>query len=518
MTRIRLNNVDLAWLRMENPTNPMMITVLIQYRGRVDQERLIITIKESLDRYRRFRQRIVRPDRIFSRPYWEDDPDYRVENHVEKEVLQLPADELSLQELVNVKINTALDFNRPLWKVTLVENYPEDDVIIVRIHHCIADGISLTRVLLGMTRPVPAVPSNQPAAEISNQAAPQSGGATGILLDPTQSVDTGTHTPSVVRAENGNTNPLPGNGLLLRKPSILEILAASARIVFRPADPPNILKAPLGTIKKAVWSEPFSVAEIKKIAKYRHATINDVVMAVATGAILRYIDLHKDDRKRNIRAFIMVNLRGRSVDEELGNNFGLVFLTMPLDRSQPVERLEAIKQGMDSLKASAEYAATYLILNILGQLPEWVEHLATRILDTKGTVVSTNVPGPRHQISLAGTPIRSMIAWVPQSGRIGVGLSFVSYNNQLVVGLNVDAGVVPDPERFLQLFSEEFNAYGLKSPHSNRRDCEMISSIEVKDYFLCRFYSTYASWLAPGLVFPRLQVRTTQDKLSIREA
>ena len=447
MTRIRLNNVDLAWLRMENPTNPMMITVLIQYRGRVDHKRLVSTIKESLNRYRRFRQCIVRPNRIFSRPYWEDDPDYRVENHVEKEVLQLPANEASLQELINIKINTALDINRPLWKVTLVENYPEDDVIIVRIHHCIADGISLMRVLLQMTERSLSAPSNQAAVENPNQAGSETGGAGVILLDATQTAENSRPSPAETPAESGIGPPLPGKSSLFRKPTITEILAASARIVFRPADPPNILKGPLGTIKKAVWSEPFSVSEIKKIAKIKHATINDVVMAITSGAILRYIDLHNDARKRNIRAFIMVNMRGHSFDKELGNNFGLVFLALPLDRHQPVERLEAIKQGMDDLKASAEYAASYLILNILGQLP-----------DKKGTVVSTNVPGPRYQISLAGTPIRSMIAWVPQSGRIGVGLSFVSYNNHLIVGLNVDAGVVPDPERFLQLFSEEFNA------------------------------------------------------------
>ena len=122
-------------------------------------------------------------------------------------------------------------------------------------------------------------------------------------------------------------------------------------------------------MKKAVWSEDFSMPEIKKIANTRQATINDVLMAVASGAIRRYMDLHKDKRTRNIRAFILVNMRARSYDDELGNKFGLVFLGLPLDRNQPLERLEAIKSGMDSLKASAEYAATYLILNILGQVP-----------------------------------------------------------------------------------------------------------------------------------------------------
>ena len=198
-------------------------------------------------------------------------------------------------------------------------------------------------------------------------------------------------------------------------------------------------------MKKAVWSEDFSMPEIKKIANTRQATINDVLMAVASGAIRRYMDLHKDNRKRNIRAFILVNMRGRSYDDELGNKFGLVFLGLPLDRNQPLERLEAIKSGMDSLKASAEYAATYLILNILGQVPQWVEDLAIRILDTKGTVVATNVPGSRKQLYLADAPIESIAAWVPQSGRIGVGLSFISYNNKLVVGLNADTGLITRP-------------------------------------------------------------------------
>jgi hypothetical protein len=114
---------------------------------------------------------------------------------------------------------------------------------------------------------------------------------------------------------------------------------------------------------------------------------------------------------------------------------------------------------MDTLKASAEYAATYLILNILGMLPGWIEHLATRFLDTKGTVVATNVPGSRHELYLADAPIQSMCGWVPQTGRIGVGLSFVSYNDQLVVGLNVDAGLIPDPDKFIALFTEEYKSF-----------------------------------------------------------
>jgi hypothetical protein len=171
------------------------------------------------------------------------------------------------------------------------------------------------------------------------------------------------------------------------------------------------------------------------------------------------MDLHNDTHEKDIRAFIMVNMRGLTLDDDLGNKFGLVFLTLPLNRVQPMERLERVKNGMDFLKASAEYAASYIILNILGQLPEWVEHLATRILDTKGTVVATNVPGSRVELFIADAPIQSMVGWVPQSGRVGVGLSYISYNNQLIVGLNADAGVIPDPEKLLEFFTQEYRSF-----------------------------------------------------------
>jgi diacylglycerol O-acyltransferase / wax synthase len=433
VSRIKLNNVDLAWLRMEHSTNPMMITVVLQFDGRINYERLIATLDVSLGRYRRFRQRIVRPRQILSRPYWEDDPDYRVEDHVERLDLRLPADDAALEEMINRKMNTPLEFAHPLWKVTLADNHPDGSIIIVRVHHCIADGISLMQVLLQMTQT-----SSEAAANPASVANPN-------------------------RAEHpanpGEPLPNASRGASARKPTFIAITAAIARIIFRRPDPPSMFKGQLGVIKKVAWSEPFSVPEIKKIAHYRHATVNDVMSAVAAGAIQRYMKLHNGHRNRNLRAFILVNLRGREFDEELGNKFGLVFLTLPLDREGPMDLLDGIKSGMDSLKASAEYAGTYLILHILGLMPEWIEHLAVRILDTKGTFVVTNVPGPRGLLFLAGAPIGSIKGWVPQSGRIGVGLSFISYNDQLVVGLNVDAGLMPDPEKFLQLFTEEFKAF-----------------------------------------------------------
>ncbi len=442
MQKIKLNNVDHAWLRMESPSNLMMITVMFSFDGQVDYDRLVSSLATVVKRYRRFHQRIVMPAGILRRPYWQDDPSDRVEDHIQVLNWDAPLTDGMISELVNQQMNTPLDFSHPLWRLTLVKTQ-SGTIAIVCVHHCIADGISLLQVFLRMTQTAP------------------DGSAPVLAGNGVESEQDPLVTPTMAQAvalENGETPKSSSRPAPKIRPGVKDLLAAALRIVFRLPDPPTIFKSSLVGVKKAVWSEPFNVPEIKRIAEAKGATINDTLMAITTGAIRRYIDLRGDDRKPSIRSFILVNIRGRTFDEELGNKFGLVFLDLPLDREQPVERLEVIKNDMDYLKASAEYAASYFILHILGMVPRWIEDLAIKILDTKGTIVATNVPGARKQLYLAGAPIKSIIAWVPQSGRVGVGISFVSYNDQLIVGLNADTGLLPDPHTFLGLFTEEYQS------------------------------------------------------------
>src|SRR4030042_1911186 len=107
---------------MENPTNPMMITVVLKFKGQINYERLITDLDSTFKHFRRFRQRIVRPDKLFQRPYWDDVPTFRVEDHVERLDLPLPADDTAVEELIIQKMNTVLEFAHPLWILTLVDN------------------------------------------------------------------------------------------------------------------------------------------------------------------------------------------------------------------------------------------------------------------------------------------------------------------------------------------------------------------------------------------------------------
>ena len=148
----RLSNADTAWLHMDRPTNLMVINSVELFDEPPDWERVKQIIQSRLvDRYPRFRQRVVESRLPLRAPRWQDDPDYALEHHVHHFALPAPGDRAALQELVGDLMTMPLDRNRPLWHIYLVDGYGDGAAIINRMHHCIADGIALARVMLSLT-------------------------------------------------------------------------------------------------------------------------------------------------------------------------------------------------------------------------------------------------------------------------------------------------------------------------------------------------------------------------------
>jgi hypothetical protein len=111
---------------------------------------------------------------------------------------------------------------------------------------------------------------------------------------------------------------------------------------------------------------------------------------------------------------------------------------------------------MDELKRSNEAAFYYALLNLFGMTPRQVEDIAVAYFGTKATTVFTNVVGPKQQMYLAGQPVDKMMFSVPQSGRLALGCSIYSYNGGVTLGVMTDAGIIPDPERIIAAFDEEY--------------------------------------------------------------
>ncbi len=203
--------------------------------------------------------------------------------------------------------------------------------------------------------------------------------------------------------------------------------AIVTKLLVIPPDNDSVFKGNLGAHKRVIWSDPVPLSEVRAIGKAAGATINDVLVAAVAGALRRYMAEHGEIV--NIRAMVPVNLRSADhPPEALGNQFALVYLTLPLEEETAQLRLRNVKRQMDMLKQSPEPVIVYEILNIIGMFPGRLADWVTSWFSTKASAVLTNVPGPRTQLYFAGHPMQRIMFWVPQSGRIGLGISIISYH------------------------------------------------------------------------------------------
>jgi diacylglycerol O-acyltransferase len=472
MPRKPFSYADHAWLRMNDPNNLMIITAMMTFDTPVDYERLKDTVEHSLLRFKRFHQRMVQPRFSFQRPYWENDPNFKIEAHLRRISLPPPHDQRTLQELISLLMGRDLDYSRPLWQFYLVENYGDGSAFIARLHHSMGDGIALMQVLLTLTEPaLPLPPASQPRAAL--QSKDQSPNEPIQTLKST-TIHT-THWGAKDMLEEGKKMLLDPSHAVGRARQGIDFAAAVGKLALRWPDPQTVFKGPLGKGKRAAVSEPLELRDIKFIGKTLNGTVNDVLVTAVAGALGRYVDYRgKTAEDLNIRSFIPVNLRPVALDEDLGNKFGLVFLSLPIGIKDPVERLRKVKQNMDELKSSAEAVATFGIINLIGAVPSWLEEIAVTFFDTKGTTIMTNVPGPRSQLTMAGAPISTIMAWVPQSGRISLGFSIISYNDKVWLGVATDQGLIPDPETIVSMFYQEYEEMIIRAQKTQAERQEQI--------------------------------------------
>ncbi|MDW8479722.1 MAG: WS/DGAT domain-containing protein [Xanthomonadales bacterium] len=243
-------------------------------------------------------------------------------------------------------------------------------------------------------------------------------------------------------------------GVLLREG--VQIARELARVLTLGDDPPTPLRSPLGPEKAVAWAEPLPLEEVKAIGRAYDCTVNDVLLAAASGALRRYLlDSGFDPAGLAIRATVPVNLRPLEHARRLGNHFGLVFLELPVGEENPVARLERVAAGMRELKGSRQALLAFGLLGALGMGPAALQRPALELLSRKATVVATNVPGPQQPLYLAGARIADIMFWVPQSGSIGVGLSILSYDGQVRFGVIGDRNCLPAPRAVVERFRPE---------------------------------------------------------------
>ena len=454
-----LTTVDAAWLRMEDPTNLMMVSGIITFKKMIDFDHLKAIIEHKLLTFDRFRMRVVQSRLPFAPAYWEPDPTFNLNAHLHRVALPSPGDKAALQEMVSDLMSTPLDFSKPLWQFHVIENYGEGCAIMCRLHHCIADGMALVFVLLSLTDMVPGMPpptgSNAPASLDEEDSNPM---LNALVKQGAKAVGTVWETTSKVASESLEALVNPAHAMELALKGTDTALAAG-RLFLRAPDPQTLFKGELGVAKRAAWSKPLPLRDVKKVKNVTGGTVNDVLVSAMTGALRQYmLSRGADVEGLNFRAAVPVNLRTPEQMGELGNKFGIVFLSLPVGIGDPLERLHEVHKRMIELKNSKEAPVALGILSAMGMSPNELQGTLVRLFGSKTTAVMTNVPGPPMPLYLAGQEIEGLMFWVPQSGRVSLGISIISYANKVFLGVATDAGLVPNPNEIMEGFYAEFDA------------------------------------------------------------
>lgn len=454
-----LSYVDAAWLGMEDPTNLMMVTGILTFDKILDIDHFKAILKHRLLSFDRFRQRVVQPRLPLVTPYWELDPNFDINAHIHHVALPSPGDQGTLQALASDLLSTPLDFSKPLWQVHIVEKYGDGCAAIIRLHHCIGDGMALINVLLSLTdfTDDAPIPTGDPDYLADDGAGP--GGVLDGLIDRAASRVNSVRRLSRRFAKEGlEAMFFPAKMLDLTLQGADNAVAAG-RLVLRTPDPKTIFKGELGVSKKGAWSRPLPLKDIKAIKNVTGGTVNDVLISAMTGGLRRYL-VGRDQPVDgiNFRTAVPVNLRSQEEMGTLGNKFGIVFLSLPVGIGDPLERLAEVRKRMNALKNTPEALAALGILNVIGMSPQEIQTTIVDMFGAKTTAVMTNVPGPPVPLYMAGSKIDSIMFWVPQSGRVSLGISIISYAGKVWLGVATDAGLVPDPDRIVDGFYQEYDA------------------------------------------------------------
>ncbi len=463
----RMSTADAAWLHMDRPTNLMVINSVLLFDEPIDFERLRQVLAERLvGQFPRYRQRVIESRLPLRPPGWEEDPDFALEHHVHHLALPAPGDRAALQALVGDLMTVPLDRNRPLWHMYLVDGYGHGAAVICRMHHCIADGVTLARVMLSLTDSGPgadAAAADRVAVRPSSRRPLGFAGPVGALGAA------GLRAAGGIARRSAHAAASPAYAVSLAS-AVARDAETAMRLLLTPADAATAIKGEPRISRRVAWSAALSLPEIKRLAHRHQATVNDVLLAAVSGALRHYLQEH-DSPVGEIQAMVPFNLRrlDEPVPRELGNRFGLVFLPLPVGTSGSYRRLVEVHRRMERIKSGRDGPVSYGILSLTGLAPQPLERRIVDLISAKSTAVMTNVPGPVEPVYLAGTPVRSALVWAPTSGRIGMSLSIFSYRQEVTVGLMVDAALVPDPQEIVTGLERELATLSQLEPGGRRR-------------------------------------------------
>jgi diacylglycerol O-acyltransferase / wax synthase len=438
----RLTAVDASFLSNETSTSHMHVGAILIFEGPpplyVD---LVEHIRGRLNQVPRFRQRIVVPPLEAGRPLWADDVNFNLTYHIRHSALPEPGSEEELKLLAARVFSQQLDRSKPLWELWLVQGLERDRfAILTKTHHAMVDGVSgvdIGTVLFDL-EPVP-----KPAERLDDWV-PRPEPKTSDLVTRAAGDIASAPLKLAERAIEAVRNP----ETTARR--IAEGLEGVGEVVGAFADPaPDVpLNQPIGPHRRFVWARS-ELATFKRIKDSLGGTVNDVVLAVVTGALRDW--LHGRGIRTEgleLRALVPVSIRSEDDRGNLGNKIAVMRGPLPVYVEDPVRRLRIVSEEMEGLKRSKQALGAEVISRFNDFAPPTLLAQASRVnFSTRlFNLIVTNVPGPQLPLYVLGREMEEIfpVAFLPQNHVLAVAI--MSYNGRIGFGLLADYDSVKDAD------------------------------------------------------------------------
>lgn len=443
---------DSAWLALERPENPMTITVMLRVDG-LTAPRFREFLKVYWLAWERFRFMPVQRSPGW---WWQPDPVFDLKHHLDVVLDRFSPEDL--QDWVSARLNQPLAHYRPRWKFWLAPNAEGGAALLLRMHHCYADGLSLLGIFDRLCPPSPqqhpAIYGAAEAPELSRWTNAVKAWLEQLMASDLQSAGTVAAAQSEAPETSGSQQA--GRWFDRAAHKGLKLVHELSEFLIEPEDTPSDLKRPLLGRRQCRWSEPVALSRFRAVARATNVTINDVLLSCVAAAVRTRLGIEDEALADTVlHAAVPVDIRARLPADlqpepgALGNYFGTVFVPLPVDGESPLERLYRIKHETRRLKKSWQPGLAWGLAASASAIPEpWREPVADVFYRKASTVVS-NVPGTPEARYLAGCRISEQMFWVPQAGDIGLGVSIVSYAGQVQFGVVADEAILLDPSGFL---------------------------------------------------------------------
>jgi WS/DGAT/MGAT family acyltransferase len=439
----RLTGLDSSFLHLERDSAHMHVAGCMVFEGKAPTyPELVDQIGLRLHLVPRYRQRLAFVPFNQGRPVWVDDPHFNLTYHVRHTALPRPGGDHELKRLAGRIFSQALDRNRPLWELWLVEGVADDRfAMLSKTHHALVDGISGVDIatVLFDSSPDP-MPVSQPESEWVPRPLPS---RAQLLADAL--LERSTAPAEVVRGVRAATRR--PRHVARRVGEGLVGVGAMAWTGLNAA-PPSPFNVRIGPHRRFSWVEG-DLAQFKAIKNSLGGTVNDVVLTVVSGALGSYLRRNEyPTADLVLKAMVPVSVRADIERGALGNKVAAMWAPLPVGMTDPVERLLTISHAMRGIKDSGQAVGAQVLTGLSGFAPPTIMAQAARLQARQRlfNLVVTNVPGPQHPLYMLGRELEALYPMVPLAENTALGIAIMSYNGQLNFGFTADYDAFADVE------------------------------------------------------------------------